>query len=203
MVDPKSPYPIPHRTREVIFLKHFITNPNITVGDYTYFHNREHPEDFQTENVIFGRTAKLTIGKFCQFAREIRFILADANHPMDGFSAYPFFVFQEEWGNYPITEYTGETIIGNDVWMGHQAVILPNITVGDGAIIGACAVVTKDVPPYAIVGGNPARVLRHRFDERTVAKLLEIRWWDWPHDKITRNLAAITGADLSALERAQ
>jgi virginiamycin A acetyltransferase len=196
-------YPIPQRTREFIFLKHFITNPLISVGDYTYYHNREHPEDFEKENVVFANEARLTIGKFCQIARETRIILDDANHPMEGFSVYPFFVFQGDWGNYAFKSYSGETIIGNDVWMGHRSVIMPRVTVGDGAIIGACAVVTKDVPPYAIVGGNPARIIRHRFDPATVEALLAIRWWDWPYDKITRNLTAITGADLKALQEAK
>jgi virginiamycin A acetyltransferase len=201
MIDPKQLYPMADRTRDLIFLKNFITNPNIQVGDYTYSHNREHPEDFEKENVVFGLTSRLTIGKFCTFARECRIILEDANHPMDGFSTYPFFIFQNEWA-YHWDHPEGQTIIHNDVWVGHRAMLMPNITVHSGAIIGAGAVVTKDVPPYAIVAGNPARIIRTRFPDTTIVKLLDIAWWDWPHDKITRNLPAITGANIDALDRA-
>jgi virginiamycin A acetyltransferase len=153
MLSPDVLYPIEKATKRVVFLKNFITNPNISVGDYTYYDGREGPERFQEENVVFGRSAKLFIGKFCQIAYGTQFILSDANHQMNGFSTFPFFIFGTmaegcpEWAHYDIHLSHGDTHIGNDVWFGHESSILPKVRIGDGAIIGAKAVVTKDVPP--------------------------------------------------------
>lgn len=201
---PTTLYPLSKINRELIFLKNFITNPNIQVGDYTYYHDREAPEKFEKENVIMLYTCRLIIGNFCQIAHGTQFMMSDANHQIDGFSTYPFFVFGEDWANYePNFLRKGDTIVGNDVWFGYQSVIMPGVKIGDGAIIAACSVVTKDVPPYTIVGGNPAKMIRKRFDDQTIEKLLEIQWWNWDYAKISRNIKAIVGADIQMLLEAK
>jgi virginiamycin A acetyltransferase len=139
-------------------------------------------------------------------ARGVRFIMNGANHMIGGFSTYPFYIFGNGWeavtpqpGDLP---YKGDTVIGNDAWLGYDVLVMPGVKIGDGDIIAARSVVTKDVPPYAVVGGNPARVVKQRFSDEVVAELLAIRWWDWPVEKITRNLPAIVGADLGVLRGA-
>lgn len=210
MFSPDIQYPIEKATKSVIFLKNFITNPNIQVGNYTYYDGRERPERFEEEQVIFARSCKLTIGAFCQLAYGTTFLLSDANHQMSGFSTFPFFIFGQwaegipEWTEYELDlPNKGDTLVGNDVWFGHQSVVMGAVTIGDGAIIGARSVVTKDVPPYTIVGGNPARVLRQRFPDPIIESLLQIQWWNWEIGKITRNLPAIVGAEIEALKKAQ
>ncbi|MCB1149570.1 MAG: CatB-related O-acetyltransferase [Chlamydiia bacterium] len=205
MLSPETLYPIGKKsTRDVVFLKNFITNPLIEVGDYTYYDGGG--EKFQEENVIIIHSCKLVIGKFCQIARGTKFLMSDANHQMSGFSTYPFNIFGmfndacPEWADYtPDYPKKGDTVIGNDVWFGRESLIMPGVKIGDGAIIGARALVTKDVPPYTIVGGNPAKPLRQRFDDATIEKLLKIRWWDWSYEKITRNIPHIVGADIEKL----
>lgn len=210
MLSPDTPYPLEQVTKEVVFLKPLITNPNIQVGDYTYFDGRECPEEFERRNVVFGRTSKLTIGKFCQIAYGTKFLLSDANHQLSGFSTFPFFIFGmmnarcPEWKEYAVDlPDKGDTVVGNDVWFGQDSLITPGVTIGDGAIIAARAVVTKDVSPYTIVGGNPARPLRHRFSSEIVRALLEIQWWNWEYDKITRNISAIVGGEIERLRSAR
>ncbi|MGL5154748.1 MAG: CatB-related O-acetyltransferase, partial [Aeromonas veronii] len=149
---------------------------------------------------------KLIIGKFCAIARGVKFIMNGANHQTSGFSTYPFFIFGNGWehaapapGSLP---YKGDTVIGNDVWIGYDALIMPGVKVGNGAIIAARSVVTGDVPAYALVGGNPAKVIRYRFDDDTIARLNAIAWWDWPVEQISRNLPLISGGEIAALEAA-
>ena len=197
-------------TKTLLFLKNFIANPNIQIGDYTYYDGRGHGEKFEAENVIFARTSKLIIGKFCQIAYGTKFLLSDANHQMSGFSTFPFFIFGQmgegcpEWADYEvILSNKGDTQIGNDVWFGHEAMIMPAVKIGDGAIIAARSVVVKDVPPYAIVGGNPAKIIRNRFSDEIIDRLLQIQWWNWDYEKITRHIPAIVGADIEALLRAE
>lgn len=190
---------------QVCFIKNTVTNPNIIIGDYTYYDDPADSEDFE-RNVLYHFPFigdKLIIGKFCALSRRIKFIMNGANHKMSGFSTFPFELFGEDWqrvmppaGGYP---YKGDTIIGNDVWIGYEAVIMPGVTIGDGAIVAAKSVVTKDVLPYSVVGGNPARVIRQRFPDEIIQALLEIAWWNWDIEKITANLEKIVGADLSAL----
>lgn len=210
-IDPRVKYPVtmsdgnpwPH----TIFLKNLIDHPNITVGDYTYFNDFRLPvEDVRKLLVPYmhiGVPEKLTIGKFVQIAHGVQIITSSANHQMNGFSTYPFAVFGEPWSSSysPKWPNKGDTIIGNDVWIGHQSLIMPGITIGDGAIIGSGSVVTKNVPPYTIVGGNPAKMIRKRFDDETIAALLEIKWWDWPIETINKNIHAIVSADLSLLKK--
>lgn len=203
MPQPDKLYPLSHINNDAIFLKNFITNPHIIVGDYTYYHHVGSPETFQKENVLYNLDKKLIIGKFCSIAQGTTFLMGYANHAMDGFSTYPFSIFRGEWTNedfqWPIK---GDTIVGNDVWFGYSSRIMPGVKIGDGAIIAACSVVTRDVPPYTIVGGNPAKIIRHRFPDEIVKQLLEIQWWNWDRAKITRNLSAITGADIEKLKNA-
>ena len=202
MLDPSNPNPVMAPTRDVIFLKNFITSPNIEVGDYTYYHDFDGPEKFQQNNVLFPINCKLKIGKFCQIAQGTKFILNSANHQMSGFSTFPFFIFGNEYAEYDLDLPTkGDTIIGNDVWFGHESCVMPGVTIGDGVIVAAKSVVTKDVEPYSIVGGNPAKVIRKRFDDETIDRLLDISWWDWDIEKITEMIPHIVGADIEALDR--
>ena len=206
MLLPNQKYPLEAIGKNLIFLKNFINNPNIQVGDYTYYNDFHHPENFERDNVSFGYFAKLTIGKFCQIGQDTTFMLSDANHQMSGFSTFPFFVFGKhnkaapDWGKYePDLLNKGDNIVGNDVWFGQESMVMPGIQIGDGAIIAARAVVTKDVPPYTIVGGNPAKIIRKRFSDDVISQLLKIRWWNWDFDKISRNVQHITNADIKAL----
>lgn len=202
--DPKKKAPL-EGFSQVGFLKNFITNKNISVGDYTYYDDPLGPERFEN-NVLYHFDFvgdKLIIGKFCAIARDVQFIMNGANHPMNGFSTYPFYIFGNGWEkatpNSNDLKTKGDTIIGNDVWIGYNAIIMPAVTIGDEAIIASKSIVTKDIPAYSIVGGNPAKVIRSRFDEDTVRSLLEIAWWDWPIEKKTDHLENIINFDLSAL----
>lgn len=190
-----------------IFLKNFIDHPRIQIGDYTYFNDFRLPVADVRQLLVpymhLGAPEKLIIGKFVQIAHGVQIITSSANHQMDGFSTYPFVVFGEPWSSSyePKWPNKGDTIIGNDVWIGHEALIMPAVSIGDGAIIASRSVVTKDVPPYSIVAGNPAKIIRHRFDEKTIAMLLEIKWWDWPIEKINQNIAAIVGGDMERMTK--
>ena len=201
--NPTTLFPLAGMNR-LCFLKNLIKNSNIMVGDYTYYDDFENVGNFE-KNVkyLFDFTGdKLIIGKFCMIASGVEFIMNGANHLVNSISSYPFAIFGNGWEHamdnktYPIK---GNTVIGNDVWIGYQATIMPGIEVGDGAIIAAKSVVTKNVEPYSIVGGNPARLIRKRFDDTTIRKLLEIQWWNWPPEKITRHVADLTGEDVNAL----
>ena len=195
--DKNTIYPLPHYDR-LCFLKNIITRPNIIVGDYTYYDDFEDVRNFE-KNVryLFDFTGdKLVIGKFCMIASGVTFIMNGANHLTDAISTYPFAIFGHGWEGamegkqYPTK---GDTLIGNDVWIGYNATIMAGVTIGDGAIIAANSTVTKDVAPYAIVGGNPATEIRKRFDEDRIRKLLDLKWWDWPIEKITANVHLLTG----------
>ena len=208
--DPGDPHPVPGHPR-VGFLRPLIERPNIEVGAYTYYDDPEGPAGFAERCVLYHYDFigdRLVIGRYCALATGVRFIMNGANHAMGGFSTYPFNIFGNGWeaGFDPATwsaGLRGDTVVGNDVWIGMEAMVMPGIRIGDDAIVAARSVVTSDVPPYAIVGGNPAREIRRRFDDATIARLLAVAWWDWPADKVTRNLDAIRGADLDALEAAR
>jgi len=196
--------------KRVGFLKPLVTAENIEIGDFTYYDDPDGPDLFQQKCVLHHYPFigdRLIIGKFCAIAEGARFIMNGANHAMSGFSTYPFNIFGHGWEEgFDVAtwqrEIRGDTVLENDVWIGMEAVIMPGVTIGNGAIVGAKAVVTHDVPSYAIVAGNPAKVVKTRFDKRTIARLLSVAWWDWPVDKIGRNLNAIRGADIQALEAA-
>lgn len=188
MIDSNQKFPIQNVTR-LCFLKNIINNSNIIVGDYTYYDDPENVENF-LKNVLYHFDFigdKLIIGKFCQIATGVRFIMNGGNHAMNGFSTYPFAAFGNEWSQVPLdSKSRGDTVIGNDVWIGNSVTFMPGVKIGDGAIIGTNSVVTKDIEPYSIVGGNPATLIRKRFDEQTIALLLKIKWWDWDFEKITK-----------------
>lgn len=182
---------------KLCFLKNIITNPNIIVGDYTYYDDFENVENFEKNiKYHFDFTGdKLIIGKFCMIASGVKFIMNGANHLTDSLSAYPFAVFGNGWENamegkkYPNK---GNIIIGNDVWIGYNATIMAGVKIGDGAIIATNSTVVKDVKPYTIVGGNPAKEIKKRFPKLTIEKLLELKWWDWDLEKITKNIQNLT-----------
>ena len=194
---------------QVCFIKNTISNPNIVVGDYTYYDDIEDLENFE-RNVLYHFPFigdRLIIGNFCAIAQGAKFIMNGANHRMTGFSTYPFNIFGQGWEKVSPKEgelpYKGDTVVGNDVWIGYEATFMPGVKVGDGAIIAAKSVVVKDVPAYAIVGGNPAKCIRQRFDDDVVKSLLALAWWHWDIKKITRNLEHIVAADISALEQCE
>ena len=202
--DPKNKQPMAGFP-QVCFIKNTVDNPNIIIGDYTYYYDPEDSENFE-RNVLYHFPFigdKLIIGKFCALARGVKFIMNGANHKISGISTYPFYIFGQGWENVmPATEelpYKGDTEIGNDVWIGYEALFMPGVKIGHGAIISSRSVVTGDVPAYAIVGGNPAKVIRYRFDAETIAKLEDIAWWNWPVEKISRNLSLIVSGDIDAL----
>ncbi|HCE53225.1 MAG TPA: Vat family streptogramin A O-acetyltransferase [Shewanella baltica] len=193
---------------QVGFLKNFITRENIIVGDYTYYDDPAGPERFES-NVLYHFDFigdKLNIGKFCAIAKDVKFIMNGANHQVSGFSTYPFYIFGNGWEkvmpNPADLPHKGDTCIGNDVWIGYNATIMPGVKIGHGAIVASQSVVTKDVPPYAVVGGNPATVIKLRFEQDVIDELVTIAWWDWPIEKITQHLHAIAGADLTQLQQA-
>jgi virginiamycin A acetyltransferase len=202
--DPKAKHPM-KGFPQICFIQNTVTNPNIVIGDYTYYDDPDDSENFE-RNVLYHFPFigdQLIIGKFCALARGVKFIMNGANHKMDGFSTYPFQIFANGWERVtPQPEdlpYKGNTVIGNDVWIGYEAVIMPGIQVADGAIIAAKSVVTSNIPPYTIAGGNPAKPIRQRFNAAVIEALLAVAWWNWEIDKITRNLEKIVAADIEAL----
>lgn len=201
--DKNTIFPLAYHNK-LAFLKNIITNPNIVVGDFTYYDDFEDVYNFE-KNVKYHFDFigdKLIIGKFCMIASGATFIMNGGNHLTEAISAYPFAIFGDDWANamdgknYP---HKGDTIIGNDVWIGHNATIMPGVTVCDGAIISTNATVTKNVEPYTIVGGNPAKPIRKRFSEEQIAILLKLKWWEWKIEKITRNVSILTGNDIQKL----
>lgn len=205
--DPHTRYPIEGYDK-LIFLKNFIKSSNIFVGDYTYFDDRKNgPENFEVENVLYNydfSKVKLIIGKFCAIAAETHFIMT-GDHKLDGASTYPFPIFKQGWEkafNVSDLPVKGDIIVGNDVWFSYGCLIKGGVTIGDGAIIAAGAVVVKNVPAYSIVAGNPAKVVKMRFDDETIKRLLEIAWWNWDIEKINRNLDVICNLDIQRLEAA-
>ncbi len=212
--DPKTKYPFEtlsyeeHIKKQCIFLKQFITKKNIIIGDYTYYDDPKGPENFEKENVPYlyeFSKEKLIIGKFCALATGVKFITSSANHKLDGFSAYPFGIMGNGWEKEQDMSQLpnkGDTVIGNDIWFGYYSTIMPAVRIGDGAIIAAKSVVVKDVPPYSVVGGNPAKVIKMRFDDKTIRMILEIKWWDWTKEKITidTNVTGFTSMAMAAYQ---
>jgi len=187
---------------DTVYLKNVIDHPRIEVGDFSYFTHSGPPQE--TAQVLapylgHGCRERLVIGKFVQIARGSYFITSSANHPMTGFTTYPFLVFKPETFGYkdlPVRD----TVVGHDVWIGHDAAIMPGVRIGAGAIVAAASVVARDVPPYAVVGGNPAAVIRMRYPAEVIIDLLDIAWWDWPIEKIEANLTSLSDGDLAALK---
>ncbi len=186
------------------YIKNIVKNPNIIIGDYTYYDDvNSNGEDFEKHVTHFYPHLgdKLIIGKFCSIARGVEFVMNGANHPMDGVSAFPFGIFIDGQPTIPkeIVKNKGDTVIGNDVWIGQNATFMPGVKVGDGSIVGANAVVAKDIPPYAIAVGNPARVVKMRFDDATIQKLLKIKWWDLPVEVIEANFELLQDKNIERL----
>lgn len=193
---------------QTVYLKNVISDPNIMVGDYTMYNDFVNdPVLFEKSNVLYHYPVNhdhLVIGRFCSIACGAKFLFNSANHRMSSLSTYPFPLFFEEWGldmkNVADSwDNKGDIVIGNDVWIGYEAVILAGVTIGDGAVIGSRALVTKDVAPYTIVGGIPAKPIRKRFSEGTIKNLLELKWWDWPKERIARNITAIQSGAIEKL----
>lgn len=187
------------------FLKNIVRNPNIIVGDYTYYDDFEDVENFE-KNVKYHFDFigdKLIIGKFCMIASGVTFIMNGGNHLTNAISAYPFAIFGHGWEHamdgkqHP---YKGDTKVGNDVWIGYNSTIMPGVTIGDGAIIATNSTVVQDVAPYSVVGGNPAKEIKMRFDRDSIERLLRLKWWDWDVEKITRNVGHLTDLDVDKLE---
>ena len=186
--------------RDTVYLRNVIQDPSISVGEFTIYNDFVHdPRRFEQNNVLYHYPVngdRLIIGKFCSIACGAKFLFTSANHTLKSLSTYPFPIFYEAWDT-SVSEITetwdnrGDIVIGSDVWIGYEAVVMAGVTIGDGAIIGTRAVVTKDVPPYMIVGGIPARPIKKRFSEETIEKLLDLQWWDWPREKLAENIEAI------------
>ena len=197
------------KDRETVYLKTVVTDPSIIVGDYTMYNDFVNdPTNFQKNNVLYHYPInhdRLIIGKFCSVACGARFLFNSANHSLTSLAIYPFPIFFEEW-DLDVSHITeawdnkGDIVIGNDVWIGYEASILAGITIDDRAIIGTRAVVTKDVPPYTIVGGVPARQIRKRFPDEVISTLLTLKWWDWPEERIGINLDAIQSGHIDLIK---
>lgn len=190
---------------QVCYIKNTVKNPNIIISDYTYYDDPEDSENFE-RNVLYHFPFigdKLIIGKFCALARGVKFIMNGANHKLSGISTYPFQIFGNGWEKVmPSADelpYKGDTEVGNDVWIGYESLVMPGVKIGNGAIVSSRAVVVADVPAYTIVGGNPAKVIKRRYEPEVVERLEAIAWWDWHIEKITQNLEVIVSGDVEAL----
>lgn len=199
---PSEVYPNPD-LQEIVFVKNVVTRPNIEVGDFTYYYDPNHPENFQehvTHHYEFLGD-KLIIGKFCSIASGIEFVMNGANHVMKGASSYPFNILGGDWiKNTPELSdlpFKGDTVVGNDVWFGQNVTVLPGIHIADGAIIGANSVVTKDVEPYSIVGGNPAKFIKYRFTAEKILLLEKLAWWDKNTDWISKHIKQLTTENIN------
>ena len=200
--DPNQIFPNEYKTS--VFLKNVITAPNIIVGDYTYYDDADDPEGFERNNVLFNYPEfgdRLIIGKFCQIASGTQFVMGSANHRLSSVSTYPFNVFGGAWeANTPPhlsqLPHKGDTVIGNDVWLGRECRVMPGVHIGDGAIIAAYSVVVKDIPPYTVAGGNPCRPIKPRFDTELTELLLRLKWWDFDPQTLASFLPDLCNPDL-------
>ena len=194
----------PNEYKTSVFLKNVITAPNIIVGDYTYYDDADDPEGFERNNVLFNYPEfgdRLIIGKFCQIASGTQFVMGSANHRLSSVSTYPFNVFGGAWeANTPPhlsqLPHKGDTVIGNDVWLGRECRVMPGVHIGDGAIIAAYSVVVKDIPPYTVAGGNPCRPIKPRFDTELTELLLRLKWWDFDSQTLVSFLPDLCTPDL-------
>lgn len=203
--DPNSIYPN-ENIKSICYVKNVVKNPNIQVGEYTYYNDVNGAEEFEkhvTHHYDFIGD-KLVIGKFCAIASGIEFVMNGANHQMNAVTTYPFGIMSNGWekiafhlDNLPIK---GDTVIGNDVWIGQNVTVMPGVSIGDGAIIAANSTVTKNIPAYHIAGGNPATIIRKRFDDELVQYLLDIKWWNWSAEKIFNNLEILCSANTEAIK---
>lgn len=198
--NPNTVHPIAGYDKE-IYVKPTIKNPNIIVGDFTYIADSEFESHVTHHYDFIGD--KLIIGKFCQIAAGVEFVMNGANHQMNAVSTFPFYTLEGWKMNPPAASdmpFKGDTIIGNDVWIGQNATILPGVHIGDGAIIGANSVVGSNVGPYAVVVGNPAETIRYRFDKDLTELLLKFKWWDKPIEEINALIPILTSSDLDKVK---
>ncbi|WP_433758026.1 CatB-related O-acetyltransferase [Nocardia sp. CA-135398] len=199
-------HPMPGQPR-VVLLKPLVTSPLIEVGEYSYYDDPDDPTTFETRNVLYHYgPEKLIIGKFCALATGVRFIMNSANHRMDGPSTFPFPAMGGAWSQHVDLlmdlPNRGDTVVGNDVWIGYSVTVMPGVRIGHGAIVGAGSVVTADVPDYGIVGGNPAALIRHRYSAADIDRLLALAWWDWPIEHVNANVRTIMSGTIDDLEKA-
>lgn len=203
--DPTTLHPVAGQPR-VVLLKPLIDNPLIEIGEYTYYDDPEFAEQFETRNVLhhYGPD-RLVIGKFCALATGTTFIMNGANHRMDGVSTFPFPIMGGAWAEHLdlVTDLPsrGDTVVGHDVWMGGNVTVMPGVRIGHGAIVSTGSVVTRDVPDYAVVGGNPAVHIKDRFTPDEVRELLALAWWDWPIETVTEHLRTIASGTVAELAR--
>ena len=204
--NPNNKHPNPNLPI-ITYIKNAVDNPNVIIGDYSYYYGADENDEFQnhiTHHYDFIGD-KLIIGKFCSIAKGVEFVMNGANHKMDSVSTYPFYIMGGDWGS-AIKPHTdelplkGDTVIGNDVWIGQNVTIMPGVHIGNGAIIGANSVVSKDIPPYAVAAGNPCRVKKTRFSDEKIRILEEVKWWDWPIEKINKNLDIIGSSNIEVLK---
>ena len=199
--NPNTIFPLPN-INTLTFIKPTIKNPNIVVGDFTYFADTDFKKHVTHHYDFIGD--KLIIGKFCQIAAGVEFVMNGANHQMNAVSTYPFYIFGS-WDQFaPSKEdlpLKGDTVVGNDVWIGQNSTILPGVHIGDGAIIGLNSVVTRDVPPYTIVAGNPAKTVRKRFDDELIDLLLKLKWWDKSIEEINALIPLLSCSDLAKVKQ--
>ncbi|MEU6736853.1 CatB-related O-acetyltransferase [Streptomyces physcomitrii] len=204
--DPSVVHPLPAHER-VVFLRPLVSSPKIAVGEYTYYDDPEGAREFERRNVLYAYgPERLVIGRYCAIAAGTRFLMAGAEHPSTGVSTYPFAMFGGEWAERTLDLVTtmrsrGDTVVGNDVWFGYGATVMPGVRIGDGAIVAAGAVVTADVPPYTVVGGAPARTIRRRFEAEDVERLLRAAWWDWPAELVTAHARTLMAGSPQEIAR--
>jgi virginiamycin A acetyltransferase len=191
----------------VVFLRPLVTDPRIEVGEYSYYDDPDDPLEFERDAFLYAHgPERLIIGRYCAIASGVRFVMPGANHADLGPSTFPFGIFGEPWAEQTMdlvmgASSRGDTVVGNDVWLGYGALVLPGVTIGHGAIVAAASVVASDVPPYAIVGGNPAREIRRRYEDEDVERLLRAAWWDWPVELVTEHARTIMAGTPEELER--
>ncbi|MCI9131512.1 antibiotic acetyltransferase [Thomasclavelia cocleata] len=204
--NPDDVYPNQYKTS--CYIKNVITAPNIFIGEYTYYDDPVDPTGFEKNNVLFNWPEfgdKLIIGKFCSIACGTKFIMGSANHRISSISTYPFNVFGGVWKDKTPPHLQqlprkGDIIVGNDVWIGRESVIMPGVKIQNGAIIAAYSVVTKDVPAYCVVGGNPARVIKKRFDDEMIELLEELKWWDYDKEDLIDLLPLLCNEDIAMVK---
>jgi virginiamycin A acetyltransferase len=204
--DPTVLHPVAGQDR-VVYLRPLVTDPRIEVGEYTYYDDPDDALGFERNAVLYAYgPERLIIGRYCALASGVRFIMPGANHADLGPSTFPFGIFGEPWAELTLdlvmgAPSRGDTVVGNDVWLGYRALVLPGVTIGHGAVVAAASVVASDVPPFAIVGGNPARVIRRRYEDEDVERLLRAAWWDWPVELVTEHSRTIMAGTPAELER--
>lgn len=206
--DPNVIFPNEYGTS--CFVKNVVHAPNIEIGDYTYYDDDTDPTGFERNNVLFNYPEfgdRLIIGKFCALAQGTTFIMGPANHRTGSASTYPFNVFGSAWTGATPDHMSqlprkGDTVVGNDVWLGRECVVMPGVKIGDGAIVATYSVVTRDVAPYTVAGGNPARFIKNRFDEELTGLLLRLKWWDLPPEELVSWLPILCDENLENLRSA-